>query len=245
MQRLLERPCPEQFGEKYRLELPLTPEVVLKPAASKNCLQRLTEFVWSVLTLRLGRGLEYGGVLDHMRWPSSAKLCVLRTLPVLENGDWQCRKSWQLRGTRTPLPKKGTRQKMVGGSGEEAPTFRSPSPYLPGAQGSASARRKASLLPLQLLRLSSVQPGVVVPRPERIGRKGSAKDSTHLQIPKWRYKEAKEEKKKAEEAERKRQEKAQKEKQAPSWRKRTCRASAAGGGGGRRAPAGRRAGTGP
>lgn len=87
----------------------------------------------------------------------------------------------------------------------------------------APSSRKASLLPLQRLRRRSVRPGVVVPRvrvskapaptfqPERPARKGSTKDSGHLQIPKWRYKEAKEEKRKAEEAEKKRQAEAQKE----------------------------------
>lgn len=78
-----------------------------------------------------------------------------------------------------------------------------------------------------------MRPGVVVPRvriskapaptfqPERPAPKGNTKDSVHLQIPKWRYKEAKEEKRKAEEAEKKRQAEAQKEKRAPRWRKRT------------------------
>ncbi|XP_015423121.1 PREDICTED: ankyrin repeat domain-containing protein 33B [Myotis davidii] len=64
--RLLERPCPEQFGEKYRPELPLPLEGAQKPGSSKNCLQRLTEFVRSSLTSRARQGLEDGGVLDHM-----------------------------------------------------------------------------------------------------------------------------------------------------------------------------------
>ena len=49
----------------------------------------------------------------------------------------------------------------------------------------------------------------------------STKDSSHLQLPKWRYKEAKEEKRKAEEAEKQRLAAAQKEKRTSSWRKRT------------------------
>lgn len=40
--------------------------------------------------------------------------------------------------------------------------------------------------------------------PEKVRRKSSSKDDQFLQIPKWRYKELKEERKKAEEAERKR-----------------------------------------
>ncbi|XP_077874293.1 ankyrin repeat domain-containing protein 33B isoform X4 [Ictidomys tridecemlineatus] len=253
MQRLLERPCPEQFGEKYRPELPLTPEAALKPAASKNCLQRLADFVLSALTPRSVRGLEDGGVLDHMvrmttslYSPAVAIVCQTvcpEDLPCVGKRRLAVQEILAAKGDQGTLAQErdeaeGAEQQfrtseVVGGSEEEAPRLSPPSPYLPGAQGSASARRKASLLPLQLLRRSSVRPGVVVPRvriskapaptfqPERIGRKGSAKDSTHLQIPKWRYKEAKEEKKKAEEAERKRQEEAQKEKRAPRWRKRT------------------------
>ncbi|KAK2082152.1 Ankyrin repeat domain-containing protein 33B [Saguinus oedipus] len=58
-------------------------------------------------------------------------------------------------------------------------------------------------------------------QPERPARKDSIKDSGHLQIPKWRSKEAKEEKRKAEEAEKKRQADVQKEKRPPPWKKRT------------------------
>ncbi|CAJ1082380.1 ankyrin repeat domain-containing protein 33B [Xyrichtys novacula] len=79
--------------------------------------------------------------------------------------------------------------------------------------------RRTSLLPLNMmLRRSSVRPGFSIPKvrvskaptptyePEKIRRKSSCKDGAGhlLQIPKWRYKELKEERKKAEEAERRR-----------------------------------------
>ncbi|XP_061522152.1 ankyrin repeat domain-containing protein 33B [Phycodurus eques] len=79
--------------------------------------------------------------------------------------------------------------------------------------------RRTSLLPLHmLLRRSSVRPGFSIPKvrvskaptptyePEKIHRKSSTKDGGRhlLQIPKWRYKELKEERRKAEEAERRR-----------------------------------------
>ncbi|KAJ0023022.1 hypothetical protein NQD34_015156 [Periophthalmus magnuspinnatus] len=79
--------------------------------------------------------------------------------------------------------------------------------------------RRTSLLPMHMiLRRSSVRPGFSIPKvrvskappttyePEKIRRKSSAKDGGghFLQIPKWRYKELKEERKKAEEAERRR-----------------------------------------
>lgn len=81
--------------------------------------------------------------------------------------------------------------------------------------------RRTSLLPVHMvLRRSSVRPGFTIPKvrvskaapstyePAQIRRKSSAKDGAgnFLQVPKWRYKELKEERKKAEEVERKRQE---------------------------------------
>ncbi|KAM3860441.1 ankyrin repeat domain-containing protein 33B [Diretmus argenteus] len=88
-----------------------------------------------------------------------------------------------------------------------------------GSSGNALELRRTSLLPIHLImRKSSVRPGFSVPKvrvskapvstydPEKDRRKSSAKDGGEdlLQIPKWRYKELKEERKKAEEAERRR-----------------------------------------
>uniref|UniRef100_A0A671E321 Ankyrin repeat domain 33B n=1 Tax=Rhinolophus ferrumequinum TaxID=59479 RepID=A0A671E321_RHIFE len=249
IQRLLERPCPEQFGVKYKPELPLSPEGVLKPANSKNCLQRLSEFVRSTMTSRARsrQGLEDGGVLDHMvRMTTSLyspvvaiacqtvcpensprvgkrRLAVQEILEAPGNLDTHAQQRHKVEGTEQ---QPGASQ--VGGlSKEGAPRASLPSLQLPGAP------RKASLLPLQLLRRSSVRPGAAIPRvrvskapaptfqPERAPPKGSTKDSAHLQLPKWRYKEAKEEKRKAEEAERQRVAAAQKERRAVRWRKRT------------------------
>lgn len=247
IQRLLERPCPDQFGEKYKPELPLPPEAILKPSGSKNCLQKFTELVRSTLTSRSRQGLEDGGVLDHMvRMTTSLyspavaivcqtvcpenppcvgkrRLAVQEILEAQENRDKHAQESGKIEGSEQPF----RTSQAVGVSREGAPRASLPSPQLPGAP------RRASLLPLQLLRRSSVRPGVVIPRvrvskapaptfqPERAAAKGSTKDSAHLQLPKWRYKEAKEEKRKAEEAEKQRAAAAQKEKRAPSWRKRT------------------------
>ncbi|XP_026148672.1 ankyrin repeat domain-containing protein 33B [Mastacembelus armatus] len=86
------------------------------------------------------------------------------------------------------------------------------------AYNEALELRRTSLLPMHMvLRRSSVRPGFSIPKvrvskaptpiyePEKIRRKSSDKDGGHLlQIPKWRYKELKEERRKAEEAERRR-----------------------------------------
>lgn len=91
--------------------------------------------------------------------------------------------------------------------------------------------RRASLMPLHLARRSSVRPGLVVPKlritkappptyePEKERRKSSNTSGQFLQIPKWRYKELKEERKRAEEAERKKQEALNKRQVSTSKRK--------------------------
>lgn len=247
MQRLMERPCPEQFGDKYKLELPLPAEAVLKRAGSKNCLQRFAAFLRSTLTSRSGQSLEDGGVLDHM-----VKMTTSLYSPAVAVAcQTVCPENPPCVGKRRLavqeiLAARGNRDSQVQDSNKvegceprfqtlETPTASPCSPQSPGTSRSTPApvTRKTSLLPLQLLPRRSVRPGVVIPRvriskapaptfqPERPAPKGSTKDSTYLQIPKWRYKEAKEEKRKAEEAERKRQAEAQKERRAPRWRKRT------------------------
>lgn len=247
IQRLMERPCPEQFGDKYKPELPLPPEGLLKAPGSKNCFQRFAEFLRTALSSRSGQSLEDGGVLDHMvRMTTSlyspAVAVVCQTVcpenpPCVGKRRLAVQEILAARGNRDACALDSNK---VEGSDPQFQTLEGPraSPWpfqSSGAPGSTPApvSRKASLLPLQLLRRSSVRPGVVVPRvriskapaptfqPERAAPKGNTKDSIHLQIPKWRYKEAKEEKRKAEEAEKKRQAEAQKEKRAPRWRKRT------------------------
>ncbi|XP_036081535.1 ankyrin repeat domain-containing protein 33B isoform X2 [Rousettus aegyptiacus] len=240
MQRLLERPCPEQFGEKYKPELPLTPAGVQKSADSKNCLQRMAEFVRSALPSRSRPGVEDGGVLDHMvrmttslYSPAVAIACQTvcpENLPCVGKRRLAVQEILEVsRVPDTDAQEKGAEQQ-----------FRTPQALGVSREGASvqspqlrSGPRKASLLPLPLLKRSSVRPGVVIPRvriskapaptfqPERVPAKGSTKDSAHLQLPKWRYKEAKEEKRKAEEAERQRVAAAQKERRVAPWRKRT------------------------
>lgn len=245
IQRLLERPCPEQFGEKYKPELPPAPDTFLKTTGSKTCLQRLTEFVRSMLASRPRPGLEDGGALDHMvRMTTSlyspAVAIVCQTVcpespPCVGKRRLAVQEILEARGR--PDTRAQERDK-VGGTEQQSRTSQAgvlstagapgaslPSPQLPGAP------RKASLLPL--LRRSSVRPGVVIPRvriskapaptfqPERAAAKGSTKDSAHLQLPKWRYKEAKEERRRAEEAGKQREAAAPRERRAPPWRKRT------------------------
>ncbi|KAM5330916.1 ankyrin repeat domain-containing protein 33B isoform 2-T2 [Glossophaga mutica] len=247
IQRLLERPFPEQFGERYKPELPLPLEGASKSADSKNCLQRFTRFVRSTLTRRSRQGLEDGGVLDHMVKMTTSlyspavaiacqtvcpenppcvgkrRLAVQEILEAPGAPDTYAQEKDKVEGTKERI-----RTSHTGGVSRE----RAQRASLPSLQ-QPSAPRKASLLPLQLLRRSSMRPGMVIPRvritkapaptfqPERVPAKGSTKDSSHLQLPKWRYKEAKEERRKAEEAEKQRVAAVEKERRVAPWRKRT------------------------
>ncbi|XP_078541872.1 ankyrin repeat domain-containing protein 33B [Lissotriton helveticus] len=91
-------------------------------------------------------------------------------------------------------------------------------------RNSVVSSRRASLLPLHLLSRSTVRPGIVIPKvrvtrapqptyyPEKMRRRSSVNHDIYLQLPKWRYKELKEERKRAEE-EKKKAEEAEKQKQ--------------------------------
>ncbi|XP_041736137.1 ankyrin repeat domain-containing protein 33B-like [Coregonus clupeaformis] len=137
------------------------------------------------------------------------------------------------RVTLVPKPPKGRRSSLP--QQNKNPTTANPTlGTVSGAGASSSmALRKTSLLPLGMVRRSSVRPGLSIPKvriskaptptyePERVHRKSSFKDGggNFLQLPKWRYKELKEERKRAEEAERRRVEVATKRHLAARKRK--------------------------
>nr|XP_023994641.1 ankyrin repeat domain-containing protein 33B-like [Salvelinus alpinus] len=122
------------------------------------------------------------------------------------------------RVTLVPKPPKDRRSSLP--PQNKSPTTTNPNlGTVSGSEAVSSvALRRASLLPLGMVRRSSVRPGLSIPKvritkaptptyePERVRRKSSFKDSggNFLQLPKWRYKELKEERKRAEEAERRR-----------------------------------------
>ncbi|OXB74184.1 UNVERIFIED_CONTAM: hypothetical protein H355_014567 [Colinus virginianus] len=253
MQRLMDRPCPEQFCDQYKPEWPKMKELLAKAAEPKTCLQRISECVRSVVSFRAFHGPEEDGVLDHMVkvttslgspfialscrtvCPGSPPSVGKRRLAVQEilrkqraeeirSQDKDHVSSYEKlfqNSKITVIPKKKDRRASL------QPVS------LAVSQVSTIATRKTSLLPLHLLRRSSVRPGFVIPKvrvskappptfqPEKARRRSSAKDDPYLQIPKWRYKELKEERKKAEELEKKRLAEAQRQKQVSPARSRT------------------------
>ncbi|NXJ73984.1 AN33B protein, partial [Trogon melanurus] len=253
MQKLMERPCPEQFSDQYKPEWPKMKELLAKAAEPRSCLQRISECVRAAVSFRSFYGPEEDGVLDHMVkvttslgspfiavscrtvCPGSPPSVGKRRLAVQEivrkqraeeirSQDKDHVSSYEKlfqNSKVTVIPKKKDRRASL------QPIS------LAVSQVNTIATRKASLLPLHLLRRSSVRPGFVIPKvriskappptfqPEKARRRSSAKDDPYLQIPKWRYKELKEERKKAEEQEKKKVTEGQKQRQVSPARCRT------------------------
>ncbi|NXL62241.1 AN33B protein, partial [Chordeiles acutipennis] len=253
MRKLMDRPCAEQFCDQYKPEWPKMKELLAKAAEPKSCLQRVSECLREAISLGSFYGPEEDGVLDHMVkvttslsspfitlscrtvCPGSPPCVGKRRLAVQEilrkqraeeirSQDKDHVSSYEKlfqNSKITLIPKKKDRRASLQPAS------------LTVSQVNTVASRKASLLPLHLLRRSSVRPGFVIPKvriskappstyePEIVRRRSSAKDDPYLQIPKWRYKEIKEERKKAEELERKRAAEAQKQRQVSPARCRT------------------------
>ncbi|KAM6349863.1 AN33B protein, partial [Podargus strigoides] len=252
MRKLMAKPCPEQICDQYKPEWPKMKELLAKAAEPKSCLQRISECIRAAISFRSFYGPEEDGVLDHMVkvttslsspfialscrtvCPDSPPSVGKRRLAVQEilrkqraeeirSQDKDHFSSYEKlfqNSKVTVIPKKKDRRASLQPAS------------LAVSQASTVASRKASLLPLHLLRRSSVRPGFVIPKvriskappptfqPENT-RRNSAKDDPYLQIPKWRYKELKEERKKAEELEKKKAAEAQKQRQVSPARCRT------------------------
>ncbi|XP_072514160.1 ankyrin repeat domain-containing protein 33B [Salminus brasiliensis] len=239
MLRLIQRPCPEQCSDAYRLEWPLLPALVSKAQQPKGCIQKISEAIRDIFDISNVTEASEDGVLDHMVrmttglgspfvavtcrtvCPGSPPCVGKRRYSVpeiltkhrvqhlkglgpghLENYSRHFQNS---RVTLVPKPK-------------DRRSSLQPQTLRDSLDPSALDARRASLLPLHMVRRSSVRPGLVVPKlriskappptyePEKERRKNSNNSGQFLQIPKWRYKELKEERKKAEEAEKKKQE---------------------------------------
>ncbi|XP_006016588.1 ankyrin repeat domain-containing protein 33B [Alligator sinensis] len=244
MQKLMDSPRPEQFCDRYKPEWPKMKELLEKAVEPKSCFQRLSECLRSAVTFRVASNPEEDGVLDHMVrvttslgspfvalscrtvCPGSPPCVGKRTLSVQEilrkqrvqeirSQDRDHVSSYEKLFQNSKImvvPKRKDRRASL-----------QPLSFTV-SQASVVAPRKASLLPLHLLRRSSVRPGFVIPKvritkapppnfqPEPVRRKNSVRNNMYLQIPKWRYKELREERKKAEEQEKRRAEEIQRQK---------------------------------
>ncbi|CAJ0964174.1 unnamed protein product [Ranitomeya imitator] len=229
MQRLLDRPSPEQFSNQFQMEWPKMKELLAKAAEPKTCAQKVSECVKSVFTFNYFTEPEEDGVLDHMVkittsmnspfvaiscrtvCPDSPPCVGKRRYSVQEILRKQrANEIRSLDKNRTKTHEKLFHNSCVTVISKKKERRASLQPHSSRKTDVKSARR-TSLLPLNLLRRSSVRPGFIVPKvrvtkapaptyhPDKSRRPSNVKDNTYLQIPKWRYKEVKEERKKAEE----------------------------------------------
>ncbi|XP_016135773.1 ankyrin repeat domain-containing protein 33B-like [Sinocyclocheilus grahami] len=237
MTRLMQQPCADQFCDTYRSEWPLLPALLAKAQAPKGCIQKISETLRDFFDISNVTEASEDGVLDHMvrmttslGSPFIATAC--RTVcpgspPCVGKRRYSVQeilKKQRIEQLKSLRPERlenykrlfqNSRVLLVPKSKDRRASLQ-PQAQSDGSSSSSPGIRRASLLPLHLLRRSSVRPGMVVPKlritkapsstyvPEKVRRKSSCVDDQLLQIPKWRYKELKEERKKAEEAERKR-----------------------------------------
>lgn len=251
MQRLLDRPSPEQFSNQFQMEWPKMKELLAKAAEPKTCAQKISECMRSAFTFNYFREPEEDGVLDYMvkittsmNSPFVAVSC--RTVcpdspPCIGKHRYSVQEILrkQRENEMRALDKNQTKthEKLFHNSrvtviSKKKERRASLQPNL-SKMTDVKATRRTSLLPLNLLRRSSVRPGYIIPKVRIIkaptptyypdkGRRGSSvKDNTHLQIPKWRYKVLKEERKKAEEEALRKLQEAEKEKQKKIVKKRS------------------------
>lgn len=232
LQRLARRPCPHQCRNSYRPEWPLLPALVAKSQQRKGCIQKMMDSLRNFFDISNVTEASEDGVFDHMVQMTTA----LGSPFVATSCRTVCPGSPPRVGKRRysvqEILKKQRTQQLKGLGPERLENYRRlfqnsrvtlvPKPkdrrasLQPQAPQDSAALRRGSLLPLHLVRRSSVRPGLVVPKlritkapaamhePEKERRKSSCNSGQFLQVPKWRYKELKEERKKAEEAERKR-----------------------------------------
>ncbi|XP_029979553.1 ankyrin repeat domain-containing protein 33B [Sphaeramia orbicularis] len=248
MTRLMERPCPHQFSDKYSLEWPPLESLVAKAQEPRGCLRRLSDTMRNMFNIANVTNPEDEGAIDHLvsvttaiRSPFIAMAChtvcpdsppsvgkrryavpeIIRNQRAKElrsiNPDRVDSHLKLFENSRVTLVAKNSADRRASLQAQSPmPRHRSSSVV---TYTSSLELRRTSLLPMHMvLRRSSVRPGYSIPKvrvskappttyePEKIRRKSTAKDGgTHLlQIPKWRYKELKEERRKAEEAERRR-----------------------------------------
>ncbi|XP_062376789.1 ankyrin repeat domain-containing protein 33B [Sardina pilchardus] len=261
MLRLLNRPCPEQARGSYLPEWPLLSVLVAKAQEPKGCLRRMSDSIRGAFTLANVTDPVEDGALDHMVrittslcspfistacqtvCPGSPPCVGKRRLSVPEIVKKQ--RAEQLKGLgpeRLDNHRRLFQNSRVVLVSKPRDRRTSLQPHLllmetavaassSGAVSPTEALRRGSLMPLHMVRRSSVRPGMGVPKlrvskapasdyvPEKSRRRSSSKDNGQfLQLPKWRYKEMKEERKKAEEAEKRRLEAASR-KPSPSRKK--------------------------
>ncbi|XP_006802824.1 ankyrin repeat domain-containing protein 33B [Neolamprologus brichardi] len=235
MSRLMSNPCPEQFCDSFSLEWPLLEELVAQAQEPKTCKQRLINLLsccpYRFYINNKVKPME-DGVLEHMvrittglSSPLIATACrtVCPSSPPCigkrRHAVQEIIKRQRLAELKRLGPERLNNYKKLFQNSRilliprEKDRRASLQPQLLSNMAAAStvAIRRASLLPLHMLRRSSVRPGLVVPKvrlckapapnykPEKLRRNSN---QNQLQIPKWDYKMKKIERMREEERQR-------------------------------------------
>ncbi|EMP31220.1 Ankyrin repeat domain-containing protein 33B [Chelonia mydas] len=210
IRNILQRPRAEQFSEQYRPEWPMLPELVAKALATKSRCERLLEKICSTFSINLPHDPEADGVMDHMvrmttclASPFVATACQTICPGSPPEVGKQRLSVPEILKEYTPDPDAKSEPGSSSCNGQAVSETRILVPY-------RSASGMLSFLPLRLLRRNSVFPGGHVPKiklvkatfppacKEKLPR--SRKNKNTLELPKWKFKELKEERKKAAEA---------------------------------------------
>ncbi|KAL2097552.1 hypothetical protein ACEWY4_006759 [Coilia grayii] len=231
MERLMEQPCAEQFCDSYQLEWPQLEEMVAQAQEPKSCWQRFTEYTrCCAFNISNKVNAQEDGALDYMvRFTTAlngpilavgcrtvcpgSPPCVGKRRPAVQDILRQQRAN-ELRSLASAPERLATYKRLFQNSRvllvpkkRERRASLQPQVLQDMAVASTMALRRTSLLPLHMMRRSSVRPGMVVPKvvlckapapsfmPEK--KKKKSRDQTHLQIPKWKYKEVISERKRA------------------------------------------------
>ncbi|KAM6990632.1 ankyrin repeat domain-containing protein 33B [Tautogolabrus adspersus] len=221
MYRLMAKPCAEQFCDSFSLEWPMLEELVAQAQEPQSCWRRLLNFLsccpYSFYINNKVNALD-DGVLDHM-----VRLTTCLSSPIIATashtvspGSPPC-----IGKRRYAVPEILRRQRVAELKRLGPDRLNNYKRFFQNsrvllipkvkdrraslqtqllsdvAAASSVAFRRASLLPLNMLRRSSVRPGIVVPKvrlckapsqsfiPDKLGLSGN---HNQLQIPKWNYK---------------------------------------------------------
>ncbi|XP_044224455.1 ankyrin repeat domain-containing protein 33B [Thunnus albacares] len=232
MYRLMSKPCAEQFCDSFSLEWPMLEELVAQAQEPKSCWKQFVNLS-SCCPYKFYINNRVNpvddGVLDHMvRVTTSISSPLIATAcRTVCPGSPPCvgkrRHAVQeiLRRQRVAELKRlgpdrlnnykrffqNSRVQLIPKAKDRRASLQ-PQLLSDMATASTVAMRRASLLPLNMLRRSSVRPGIVVPKvrlckapapsyePEKLKQ---SSDYNQLQIPKWDYKMKRIERRKEEE----------------------------------------------
>ncbi|KAL6490353.1 hypothetical protein MHYP_G00006980 [Metynnis hypsauchen] len=226
--RLMAQPCAEQFCDSFSMEWPALRELVEQAQEPKSCWRTISERACAAFVFRTRTEPLEEGALDYMVRMTTALASPLVAIAchTVCPGSPPC-----VGKRRPPVPDilrkqrldelrrlgperlsnykrlfQNSRVLLVPKKRERRASLQPPALH-DMALASTVALRRSSLLPLHMMRRSSVRPGMVVPKvrlckappptyvPERIRHRG---DSQYLQVPKWKYKALKEERKQME-----------------------------------------------